>query len=166
MSEEKRQFTITAFAENSPGVLHRLTSTLTRRKINIESLTVSETVETGISRFTIVVNTSPNLIKTVTKQIDRIIEITKAYYSEDQDLVFKEIALIRVASKDVKAREEIEQKASDYDSHITYVCDKYVIVEKTGTEDEINSLYRMFESYGVIGFVRSGRIALKKDIQI
>ena len=57
MSEEERQFTITAFAENSPGVLHRLTSTLTRRKINIESLTVSETVETGISRFTIVVNT-------------------------------------------------------------------------------------------------------------
>ena len=80
--------------------------------------------------------------------------------------MFKEIALIRVATKDAKAREEIEKKASDYDSNVTYVCDKYLIVEKTGTEDEINSLYHMFENYGVIGLVRSGRIALKKDIQI
>ncbi len=163
---ENRLYTITAFAENSPGVLHRLTSTLTRRKINIESLTVSETVEKGISRFTIVINTHLGLIKTITKQIDRIIEITKAYYSEDQDLVFKEIALIRVKAEDAKTRAEVEQKANDYDSNVTYVCDKYVIVEKTGNEDEINSLYHMFESYGVIGLVRSGRIALKKEISI
>ena len=81
-------------------------------------------------------------------------------------MVFKEIALIRVKAEDAKTREEIEQKAHDYDSSIAYVSDKYVVVEKTGAEDEINSLYHMFESYGIIGLVRSGRIALKKEITI
>ena len=69
--KDLKTYTISAFTENSPGVLHRLVSTFTKRKVNIESLTVSETERRGISRFTIVVIIDEDLIKTIVKQIGK-----------------------------------------------------------------------------------------------
>ena len=158
-----RLYTITAFTDNSPGVLHRLTTTLTRRKVNIESLTVSETEKKGVSRFTIVVKLTPELISKVTKQIDRIIEVRHAYFAENADLIFKEIAFIRVSGSPEK-RHEIEELAHRYDATVTYASNSGLLIEKSGSEDEINSLYMLLEPYGIQEFTRSGRIAVKKEI--
>lgn len=159
----ERLYTITAFTDNSPGVLHRLTTTLTRRKVNIESLTVSETETKGVSRFTIVVKVTPELISKITKQIDRIIEVRKAYFSENEELIFQEIAFIRVSGSTEK-RHEIEELAHRYNAAIAYATKSCLIVEKAGSEDDINSLYTLLEPYGISEFTRSGRIAVRKDI--
>ncbi len=159
----ERLYTISAYTENHPGVLHRLTATLTRRKINIESLTVSETEHRGISRFTIVVRTTPSLISKIVKQIDRIIEVVHAFVSEDNDLIFREIGLIRVAADDKNKRPEIEELAHRHGAVVTYATDSSLIVEKTGEEDDINSLFLLLEPYGIREFIRSGRIALRKS---
>ena len=158
----ERTYTITAFTENHPGVLHRLTATLTRRQINIESLTVSETEKKGISRFTIVVKTTPDLIKKVIRQIDRIIEVLNAFYSENNRLIFKEIAFIRVHTEDPKNRLKIEELSHRYGAHLTYASGGSLVLEKTGSEDQINSLYLLLEPFGIEEFVRSGRIAINK----
>lgn len=161
----ERLYTISAYTENHPGVLHRLTATLTRRKINIESLTVSESEHRGISRFTIVVRTTPDFISKIVKQIDRIIEVVHAFVSEDNDLICREIALIRVAAEDKDKRPEIEELAHRHGAVVTYANDKSLIVEKTGEEDEINSLYILLEPFGIREFIRSGRIALRKSAE-
>lgn len=71
--------TITIFAENKPGVLYRISDLFLRRKVNIESLAVSETEKHGISKFTIVVNASAKVVKRTIQQIYRIIEVTEVY---------------------------------------------------------------------------------------
>lgn len=157
-----RKYTITAFTENSPGVLHRINTLLTRRKVNIESLTVSETEKKGISRFTIVVKTNPDLISKVVKQIDRIIEVVEVYVSENRQLIFKEIAFLRVATGTAEKRIEVEEHAHRYGAHVAYATDHDLLVEKTGTEDEVNSLYLLLEPFGITEFIRSGRIAVRK----
>ncbi|HQH27142.1 MAG TPA: acetolactate synthase small subunit [Oligoflexia bacterium] len=159
-----RKYTITAFTENSPGVLHRINTLLTRRKVNIESLTVSETEKKGISRFTIVVKTDPHLINKVVKQIDRVIEVVEVFVSENRQLIYKEIAFVRVATGTAQRRVEVEEHAHRYGAHVAYVTDHDLLIEKTGTEDEINSLYLLLEPFGITEFVRSGRIAVRKTI--
>lgn len=155
--------TITALTENSPGVLHRITAMLTRRKINIESLTVSETERHGISRFTIVVDAEEELVEKIVKQIARIIEVRQAYLSRNRELIFKELAFFRVRAPGGEQRRTIEEMAGRYGAAVAYVDPMTVVVEKTGQEDDINSLYLLLEPYGIEEFIRSGRIALRKS---
>src|ERR1700733_4327073 len=97
--EEEKLYTIIIFTENKPGVLYRIADLLLRRKINIESLTVSEIETKGLSRFTIVVKADAHIIEKVVKQLYRIIEVVEVFEKTDEELLFKEISLIKVSTK-------------------------------------------------------------------
>ena len=159
----KRRFTISAFADNSPGVLLRITTLFTRRGLNIESLTVCDTETNGISRFTIVIYCTRDLAEKVSKQINRVVEVKNVYFNENRNLIYKEIAFYKVETKDPKNRIEIEDHATRHGAEIIYAEDTFLVVEATGTEDEIKSLFRLLEPFGIKEFVRSGRIAVRKE---
>lgn len=156
------KYTITVLTENKPGVLNRISDLLLRRKINIESLTVSETEQDGISRFTILIKGEELLVEKVVKQLYKVIEVTKVYESLDSDIVFKEIALFKVASENGDKRREIGDIANMVGGKIVHLNPTEVFIEKTGTEEEINNVFVILKPYGIKSFVRSGRIALRK----
>ena len=158
----KQNYTITAIAENRPGVLYRIADLFLRRKVNIESLTVSEIEHSGQSRFTILVHTESVLVEKIVKQLYRIIEITKVIDSLDQSLIIKEISLIKITAKNLERRREIEQLVHLANGKITAVNQSYLVVEKTGTEEEIDSLHELLKPFGIKEFVRSGRIVVFK----
>lgn len=155
-------YTIIIFAENRPGVLYRIADLFLRRKINIESLTVSETENAGISRFTIVVQVEPVVLEKTVKQLYRIIEVVKVYDTTDEDLIFKEVALIKVSAKNPEQRRQVSETASMFSAVIAFIGQDFLTVEKTGSEEEINSLYQLLRPFGIREFVRSGRIAVLK----
>jgi acetolactate synthase-1/3 small subunit len=160
--KDQKTYTISAFTENSPGVLHRLVTTFTKRKLNIESLTVSETEQRGISRFTIVVIVDEDLIQTIIKQILRIVEVKDAYASLDEELIYKEISFIRVKTESSAERFKVEKHAKRYGAHVVYVEQESMVLEVTGSSSEIRSFYCIMEQYGVTEFIQSGRIAIRK----
>ena len=155
-------YTITVFTENKPGVLYRIADLFLRRKINIETLTVSETERHGISRFTIVVQCDKDTVEKVVKQLYRIIEVVKVFEMEDKDLVFKEIAFIKVSTKNANERREVEELSSLSKAEVTKVGQDFLVIEKAGTEEQIDSLYGLLKPYGIKEFIRSGRIAIAK----
>ena len=157
------RITLCVFSENSPGILQRITVLFTRRRMNIESLTVSETEKKGISRFTIVVEAERDTIEKVAKQIRRIIEVSDVYVCENDELVFKEIAFYKVLTKSPKIRQEIDDLIRSHDAKIVYATDRHVTIERTGSEEDIRALFSLLETYTIVGFVRSGRIALLKE---
>ena len=156
------QYTLTVFTENKPGVLYRIADLLLRRQINIESLTVSETERHGISRFTIVVLCDKATVEKVVKQLYRIIEVIKVFEMEDKDLIFKEIAFIKVSTKNPEQRREVEELSSMSKAEVAHVGQDFLVIEKKGTEEEITRLYDLLKSYGIKEFIRSGRIAIVK----
>lgn len=158
----KQTYTITAFAENRPGVLYRIADLFLRRKVNIDSLTVSEIEHAGQSRFTIVVTAEAVLVEKIVKQLYRIIEITKVIDSLDSSLIIKEICLIKVSAKNLEKRKEIENLAHLTYSKIISVEQSYLVIEKTGTESEIDSVHELLRPFGIKEFVRSGRIVVFK----
>ena len=156
------QYTITAFAENKPGVLYRIADLFLRRKINVDSMTVSETERKGISRFTIVVNTNKDIVEKICKQLYRIIEVVKVFDNEDKDLIYKEIALIKVHARNLSVRKEIENFVNLNTGKIIQVNKNFLIIEKVGSEKDIDNLYSLLASFGIKEFIRSGRIAVTK----
>ncbi|MCJ8289755.1 MAG: acetolactate synthase small subunit [Crocinitomicaceae bacterium] len=86
---KEKRFKLSVFTENMPGMLSRITIIFTRRKINIESLNVSESEVKGISRFKIVVHTSEEQIIKITKQLEKQVDVLKANYYSESDMLLQ-----------------------------------------------------------------------------
>ncbi len=155
--------TLIIFAKNKPGVLYRIADLFLRRKINIESLTVAETETAGLSRFTIRAKIDQPTVEKIVKQLYRIIEIAKVLETKDSELIFKEIALIKVFAKSPQKRRELEDLTELFKANINFVGSDFLVVEKSGSEEEIQSLISLLRPFGIQDFVRSGRIALTKE---
>jgi acetolactate synthase-1/3 small subunit len=158
-----QEFTITAFSENSIGLLNRITIIFTRRSVNIESLTVSESSIKGIHKFTIVVNATEEQVINVVHQIEKLVEVLKAYYHRCEDIIFQEVALYKVQTHALLEGKVIEKIVRKYSARILEVTPEYIVLEKTGHEDETQHLFEELKKIGVKQFTRSGRIAITKS---
>lgn len=160
--EVEKLYTIIIYTENKPGVLYRIADSFLKRKINIESLTVSEIEEQGMSRFTIVVKGTGLAIEKISKQLYKIIEVVKVLEKTDEELIAKEIALIKVTTKDAQKRRSIEDITRISKAEVVAMGKDFLVIQKTGNEEEIDSLYVLLKPFGIKEYVRSGRIALLK----
>ena len=153
----KQPVTFLVWTDNSPGVLIRLTTLFTRRKINVESLTVCATEQEGISRFTVTISTDPIVAATIGRQIERMIEVRRVFVFSDPDIVHREVALVR-AYLDHDHESALRERFSA--CKIVERGARGTLVEFTGTEGEISALLSHLDPHGITEFVRSGRIAV------
>lgn len=160
----KEQFTISIFTENHVGLLQRIAAIFTRRHINIESITASETEAHGIYRYTIVVFEEHYTVKKVCRQIERQIDVFQAYYHKADQVIHQEIALYKLPVKAITENAGLEAIMRKHYARILTVEEKFLIIEKTGHKDETQALLEELEPLGVIEFVRSGRVAIIKDM--
>lgn len=160
--ELKTDCTFSIYSENSPGVLHRVIVLFTRRKINIESLTVSATEREGSSRFTIVINATIEEATKIAKQLRRIVEVSEVSVNETSHLIYKEIAFFRIATPCAATRQDIANRAIRNGASIVAIDPEALVIEKTGTEGEIKALFDVFQDCEVKEFIQSGRIAIEK----
>ncbi len=158
-------FTITVFSENRTGLLSRVVGLITRRKINIESLTVSTSSMEGIHRFTIVLTISEEVIIKVVNQIDKQVDVLKAFYYRDEEIVHQEIALYKVPAEAMYNSNQVERMIRLHNARILTIEPEYVVVEKTGHQHETEALLEDFRKIGIYEFVRSGRIAVVKPME-
>lgn len=161
----KKEFTISVFTEHKVGLLHKITVILSRRKVNIESLNTSESEIRGIYRFTIVIQTTEDMVKTITKQIEKQIGILKAFYHTLDEIVYQEIALYKVPTAAFSHGDDVENLIRKNNARILAIEPEYIVVEKTGHKEDTKQLFRELEPYGMLQFVRSGRVALTKQIK-
>ncbi|MBP8944956.1 MAG: acetolactate synthase small subunit [Paludibacteraceae bacterium] len=162
--ENTTLYTIIIFSENKVGVLNQITVIFTRRGLNIETLSVSPSAIPGIHKFTITVFTTEEVVKKVVQQIDKRVDILKAYYNTDDDLVHQEIALYKVATDKLLAMGSIEGLIRKYQIHILEITENCVVFEKTGHYEDTQKLFEeLSQTIGVLQFIRSGRIAITKS---
>ncbi|NJM15019.1 MAG: acetolactate synthase small subunit [Bacteroidales bacterium] len=157
-----QEYTITAFSENHIGLLNRITIIFTRRSVNIESLTVSESSIPGLHKFTIVVYATKEKVEQVVKQIDKLVEVIKAYYHPEEEIIYQEIALYKVPTEALLESNTLEKTIRKHSARILEVTHDYTVIEKTGHKEETEQLFQELNQYGVKQFTRSGRVAITK----
>ena len=104
--ENEKVKVIAAIVENKPGVLHSISNMFRRRGFNIESITVGHTEKKGLARMTITFNGDDKTIEQVVKQMNKLIEVIKVNYLENETIVARELALIKIKIKDAKTRSD------------------------------------------------------------
>lgn len=159
----KQEYTITVYTENSIGMIGRISMIFTRRKINVESLNTSPSEVEGIHRFTIVVTETEDIVKKVCRQIEKQIEVLKAYYNTNDEIIWQEQALFKVPSSVVFEKVYVERLLRQHNANTVVIRQDYVVFETSGHREEIDNLTKELEKFGLIEFVRSARIAIIKD---
>ena len=153
-----QKHTIIALVEDRPGVLNRIASRWRQRGFNIESLAVGHSETPGLSRMTFVVDASTDA-EQVVKQVDKLVDVVDIRDISDEDIVSRELALVKVRA-DRRNRSQIIEIADIFRAEIVDVGPDSIIVEATGEEEKIGSLVRLLQDYEIIELVRTGRVAM------
>jgi acetolactate synthase-1/3 small subunit len=161
MPPRAQHHTIVALVEDKPGVLNRIASKWRQRGFNIESLAVGHSELPGLSRMTFTVDGATHDIEQVTKQLYKVIEVVKITDITSEDVVARELALIRVAST-AQTRTAILEIAAIFQANVIDVAVDSLILEVTGSEDKIENLYELLLPYGIKELARTGRIAMTR----
>ncbi len=161
-NDGKQTFTISAFSENHIGLLNRITIIFTRRRVNIDSLTVSGSALPGIHKFTIVVHDTPEKVEQVVSQIEKLVEVLKAFSHTEEEVIHQEIALYKVPTKAMLQSNKVEETIRSHHARILEVKPEYTVIELTGHKEETQALFDELNNYGLLQFTRSGRIAVTR----
>lgn len=162
---KKKEFTISLFTENHIGLLNQVTIIFTRRQINIESITASESAVKGVHMLTIVVNTTPELVEKVARQIEKLVDVLKVFVHTTDEIIYQEVALYKVRTNELMASDKIEHIVRSNNARFLEITPEYAVIEKTGHKDETTALFKLLDPFGVLQFVRSGRVAITKQIK-
>jgi len=153
---------IAALVENKPGVLHSISNMFRRRNFNIESITVGPTEQEDLSRMTITVNGDEKTLEQVVKQMSKLIDVVKVSRLEPENIVTRELALIKVNIPDNKSRSDVINCVEVFRGRVVDVSPASLTMEITGTPDKIDAFLNLMKTYGIMELARTGLTALSR----
>lgn len=160
----EKTYTVSVFTENSIGMMNRITIIFTRRHLNIDSITASESEVKGVFRYTIVLRTTKEQVEKVIGQLEKVIDVLKAFVHEDAQIVHQEIALYKIRT-DALTNGDVEKVIREHHARILTVDREFMVIEKTGHVEETQLLFENLQPFGVLEFARSGRVAVTKPMK-
>jgi acetolactate synthase-1/3 small subunit len=159
---QKQEYTITVYTENQIGLLNRIAIIFSRRKINIESLNTSPSEVDSVHRFTIVINETEDVVRKLCRQIEKQVEVLKAYFNTQDEIVWQELALYKVPTDIIAEEVKVERLLREHGAKAVVIRKDYTVFEVAGHREETDNLIKVLEPYGLIEFVRSARVAIIK----
>ena len=160
---EKKNYTVSIYTENNLGLLSRIATIFQKRHINIESITASPSEVNEVMRFTIIVNVTEDQIRKIIGQIEKQIEVIKAFYHTQEETIYQETALYKIKSEEFLGDLNVQEFIKATNARIVTVTPNFFVIEKTGKRHEVDHLYETLKPYGLMQFVRSGTIAVTKN---
>ena len=155
---------LTAKLQNSTGVLNRFTGVLSRRQVNIESISVGHTEIPNISRITIIIDVdSLEEVEQIMKQLNRLIDVVRVRDITDKPHLEREVILIKVAAPTSK-RADILAIIQPFRASVIDVAPKSITIQMTGDADKIEALIRVIQPYGVKNIARTGATGFTRDL--
>jgi len=159
----KKEFTLTIYTENQVGLINKITIMFSRRKISLESLNTSPSEIENIYRFTLVVFETETVIRNLVRQLEKQIDVLKVYYNTNEEIIWQQMALYKVATSTIMKDVKVERLLREYGAKAVVIREDFTVFETTGQDEEINNLLKELHKYGLIEFVRSSRIAIIKS---
>lgn len=156
-------YTVTVYSENQVGLLNQISIIFTRRQLNTESLSVSGSAIEGVHKFTITTYSDRETMEKLVKQIEKRIDVLRAFFYTDDEIIFQEVALYKVPTDKLLDDRSIEDLIRKHNARILEVNRTYTVIEKSGHPNETQSLFEELSRYDVMQFVRSGRVAITKS---
>jgi len=156
-------YTISIYTENNIGLLNRVSAIFQRRHINIESINSSISEIENVTKWTILVEVTEEQMKKVIGQIEKQVEVIRAYYHTDDEIIYQESCLFKMKSDLLFETPQIQNIIKENNAQLVTVNKDFFVIEKSGRKEEIETLYNALNTYEILQFTRAGRIAVSKE---
>ena len=160
---QQQLFTLTIYSEHCVGLLNQVAAIFTRRCLNIEDVSASRTSLEGVHSLTITVWSDRATMEKVVKQIEKRIDVIRAFLYTDNDIIYQEIALYKVDTDRLLQERYLENIIRHHNARILDITPDFTVIEKSGQPWETEALFDQLRPYGVRQFVRSGRVCITKS---
>lgn len=148
------------FVHNHPGVLLRVTSLISRRGFNIDSLTVSPAAVEGYSRMTIRLQGNEDDVDQFINQIMKIVDVKKAEVMPVGGSVASELMLIKVNMSGHDTN-DILGVTSKYHASLVNLGETSMTFRASGSPGDIDNLVAEMTPFGILEMARTGIAALE-----
>ncbi len=129
----------------------------------MDSLNTSPSEVESVHRFTIVINETEDVVRKLCRQIEKQVEVLKAYYNTAEEIVWQELALYKVPTNIIAEEVKVERLLREHGAKAVVIRKDYTVFEVSGHREETDNLIKVLEPFGLIEFVRSGRVAIIKN---
>jgi len=163
--EEIKNYTVIIYTENQIGLLSQISNIFTRRSMSIWSLSAGPSSIDGIHNITITTDATERRIREAVRQIEKRVDVIKAFFYVEDQLVYRELAMYKVPTGKLLDSGELESLLSKYNARIVEMNKTFTVIQKTGYTDETQALHDELKNIGVLQFVRSGRVAISRTMQ-
>ena len=153
--------TISVLLQNKPGVLSRVTGLFSGRGFNIDSLSVSETLEKDVSCLTLVTHGDEAIIEQITKQLHKLIDVIKVTDMAEHEHVEREMVMIRIKAED-ETRAEVLRVIDIFRGKVVDVSPKSYVVEVTGSKSKVQAIIDILRPIGIQEIIRTGATAITR----
>lgn len=153
--------TISVLVENEFGVLARIAGLFSGRGYNIKSLTVAETLDSHVSRMTIVTEGDEAHLEQVVKQLNKLVNVIKVKDVSEENPINRTLALVKVKI-DQDSRFELIKSIELLGGEVLDAAATCLIVELRGDEEKLKSALNMLTPYGILEFSQTGNIAMER----
>lgn len=154
---------IQLLADNTSGVLSRISGLFSRRGYNIESITAGVTANPKYSRITIVTSGDDDVLNQIEKQVAKLIDVRDVKVLQPSESVYRELALIKIKAS-TSERQGVLSIADIFRAKIIDVGKESLIIEMTGTQDKIDAFLSLLEGYEILELARTGIAGLGRGI--
>ena len=151
---QKRVFQL--LADNTSGVLSRISGLFSRRGYNIESITAGVTADPRYSRITIVASDDEEILEQIEKQVGKLVDVRDVKELKPEESVYRELVLIKVRVTTAEQRQDIISIKDLFRAKIIDVATESLMIEMTGTQSKIEAFLGMLESYEILELARTG----------
>ena len=164
MDNDKKLYTLLIYTENMVGMLSQVTAVFTRRQVNIESINASASSIEGVHKYTITTWSDEEQVKTITKQIEKKVDVIKADYYLDDELFIHEIAIYKISTPVMMANPEVSRAIRRSGARMMEVNPTYATVQIAGLTDDVQNLFNSLNGFGcLLQYSRSGRVAVTRS---
>ena len=160
--EQKHNHIISIIVEHKPGVLYSVSNLFRCRGFNIDNISVGSAEEVGLARMTIMVRGDDRTIEQVVKQLNKLIDVIKVTRLNPENIVSRELALIKVNALNTKARSDIINYADIFRARVVDVSSESLMMEITGTSEKIDAFIGLMKPFGIREVARTGITALSR----
>jgi len=156
-----KRHVLSVWVENQAGVLSKIAALFGQMKANIDSLAVGVTERSDVSRMTIVVSGSDEMVDSIFSELQKVINLIKIKKITEKESVLRELALIMVDAPEEK-RSNIINIVEIFRASIVDVGLSTITVEISGDEDKIHAIEDLLRPFGIREIVRTGTIAIDR----
>lgn len=156
-----KSFTIAVTVYNKPGVMARITSLITRRGFNIESISAGDTKENDLYRITIVIKGDDRAIEQIQKQIYKMIDTVKVTQVNEENKIAKEMAFIKIKALNGD-KVSFFQLIDVYKGSIVDTTQEGFVVQMVGSHEKVNRFIGLFPPNKIMEIARTGIVAMNR----